>query len=715
VKVRLVFASIIVACGGVGDTPKPPNAVTLGTVTPPTPVTPEPSVHAVAQTASRSDIWAIAWSPKGDLVATGSFDHTIRVWNDEGVLLAVLRGHREALKNLEFSPRGDVLASTARDGTLRLWDLHHAGKHRKIDHSGDHLAFDAAGEHVVTVGYDLHARIWNVATGALDRTLEAPRGRQLRAVAWHGDTIAAVSLDGQIYTWSTKTGVMSQGVAPYPDAVQFSPDGSVLAVTSYAQHAVWVFDPATLARRELKHADVTPSALCFTSDGKTLVTNGTFGELHVWNVASGAHQRVIAHPGYIEAVACSPRGSTVIAGGKVPTVAHVEVPVTRAYDVASGHETMRLEGKTRAIERGAWSETGDVLMTEGEEVALWDMRTGARTSAFHPESGDVAWNPRRSLFAVVKARGVEITDGAGAPSGFVPFTGEIRTRWSPDGESLAIWNDTSVIVWSATKHTRRTITAAKARTMLSDVAFDAGGRELGVAIDQTVDAYALDTGQLARSYTLTGHAASWSRVESFAWGPRGELAATLSGPGAVVFDGTGAFRDSLADRSWFALPAFSRDGATLAYTVKHDIVLRGSQTAVFHGHDDVVRSVAWSPDGRTLASSSDDQTIRVWRPGKSEPSITFDTYDGRVWTVQWHPRGHGLLGVGNEMLMHRLEGRRTIHMVVAGASAAWFTEDGAWFGDEKALASVVLRTSDDLLDPKLDPKRWKRDDTLLAF
>jgi WD40 repeat protein len=706
------LASLIVACGGA---PPAPHAVTLATATPPPPVLAEPGVHAVAQTGSTGEIWAIAWSPKGDLVATGSFDHTIRVWNDEGVLLAVLRGHREALKELAFSPRGDVLASTARDGTLRLWDLHHAGKHQKIDKAGDHFAFDATGDRVVSVGYDLHARIWNVANATLDLTLDAPNGRQLRAVAWHGETIAASALDGQLYRWSTSTWARTEGRGGRIDSLRFSPDGSILAGAANANRAIFLIDPQTLAQRELQHGDVEPSALCFTSDGKTLLSNGTFGEVHVWNVTSGAHQRVIAHPGYIESLACSPRGSSVVVGGKVPTALHVEVPVTRVYDVATGRETMKLEGKTRPIERGAWNETGDVLMTEGAEIALWDLRTGARTSAFHPESGDVAWNARKSLFAVVKARGVEIVDASGGPYGFVPFTGEMYARWSPDGESLAVWNDSSVVVWSTSKRTRRTLASAKAHTNFWEVAFDTRSREVAVTRGKDVDAYAIDSGQLARSYTLANHAKPWLSIEAIVWGPSGELATTLSGPGALLFDSAGNFHEELADRSWFALPAFSKNGDTVAYAVSHDIVLRGAQTARFHGHDDVVRSIAWSPDGRALASSSDDQTIRVWRPGKSEPTAKFDTYDGRVWSVDWHPRGRALIGVGNEMQMHRLGALRTIHMVVTGASAAWFTDDGTWFGDEKALANVVLRTSDDLLDPKIDAKRWKRDDALLAF
>src|SRR6202142_4281540 len=65
-------------------------------------------VHAVAQIGHRGEMWALAWSPRGDLLATGSLDHSIRIWDDHGEVLGILRGHREAITDLSWSPRGDV-------------------------------------------------------------------------------------------------------------------------------------------------------------------------------------------------------------------------------------------------------------------------------------------------------------------------------------------------------------------------------------------------------------------------------------------------------------------------------------------------------------------------------------------------------------------------------------------------------------------------------
>ncbi len=711
----MLVLTVALACGGAQHEPIKRVELPTPTATA-TSIAPISSVHAVAQTGPRGEVWALAWSPRGDLLAMGSFDHTIRIWNDRGVMLGVLRGHREALTDLAFSPRGDVLASAARDGTVRLWDLHHAGKHLKLDHAGDHLAFDATGERVVSVGYDLHARVWNVASGAIERTLDAPRGRQLRGVAWSGARIVAVALDGPLFVWSTDTWQRTvDAIGGRLERLRFSPDGSVLAGAGGNNGSVVLFDVATMARRELSHADVEPSALCFSPDGKTLVTNGSFGQVHVWNVATGAHQKTFAHAGYNEAIACAPNDARVAVGGKVPTVSHVEVPTTRVYDIASSREVLDLDG-ARPIEHAEWDDRGETLMTEGAEVALWSASTGAKTGGFAAEGVDVEWNPRRSLFASVKARAVSVVDANGAPYGLIPFTGETRVAWSPDGETLAIWNDSSVTLWSAAKRTKREIAGAKAKSFVSGVAFDPESREIAIASGDDVDAYTIATGQLARTYAIKGHTQSWHRAESIVFGPHGELAATVNGPGALLFDATGAFTADVPDRSWFALPAFSADGRTVAYATGHDVVLRGALGDRFHGHDDVVRSIAWSPDGRSLASSSDDQTVRVWRPRKPQPSAVFDTYDGRVWSVAWHPRGKALLGVGNEALIHRLQDHRTLHMLVTpgATAAAWFTEDGAFAGDERALSLAVLREGDDLLDPKLGQAKWTKDPTLLS-
>ncbi len=60
----------------------------------------------------------------GTVLASGSYDNTIRLWRvSDGKLLRVLRGHTEGVKFVTFSPDGTMLATASFDNTVRLWEI----------------------------------------------------------------------------------------------------------------------------------------------------------------------------------------------------------------------------------------------------------------------------------------------------------------------------------------------------------------------------------------------------------------------------------------------------------------------------------------------------------------------------------------------------------------------------------------------------------------
>lgn len=237
---------------------------------------------------------SLAFSPRGDIVAAGTVEHVIKLWDIRSAeQIGELRDHTYPVLCLAFSPDGDRLVSGSGDTTLTVWDVDNQSKIHKLKGHGFYVVtcdWNPHGDRIVSGSVDANICEWDSSSGKLIKKHDEHRAavHQIR-YSHDGSRLASCSSDRVITLWDSDLKPMnpSSTLREHSGEVRalgFSPDGKYLASGSSDKDLfLWDVDSEQVVGRATTVGEI--DGIEWYPEGHAFITADGSGTIMRWEAA----------------------------------------------------------------------------------------------------------------------------------------------------------------------------------------------------------------------------------------------------------------------------------------------------------------------------------------------------------------------------------------------------------------------------------------------
>lgn len=294
---------------------------------------PPPTVHTYFTYPGPSQMYTVAWSPDGTMIATAGKGSTVEILNAlSGTPLFSLNTGASTVYSVAWSPDTQRIVTGQVDGSIQIWD---AG-------NGSNLAN------------------WPTQSG------------QINSVAWspNGNYIASGNGDKTAKVWDTGGNLITNytGHIHYVNSVAWSPDSStVVSGGGDATAQVWSATSGTPIATYRGHSDIVVALSWSPTPGSTHIASASNDTtVQIWDANTGQNYRVYrGHSSVVNAVAWSPDSSRIASGSRDNTV--------QEWNAASGQTLLTYTGHVAPVESVTWSSNSPRIASASDDgtVKVW--------------------------------------------------------------------------------------------------------------------------------------------------------------------------------------------------------------------------------------------------------------------------------------------------------------------------------------------------------